>query len=311
MKRLTLVVALLLVITVVLAGCANKPAEKVGLKIGSLPRLIDLVAYVAQQEGLFEKQGVRVEIVSFRSTAEMNTALLAGELDGIIQDVFEAVNMNKDKETVKIVGRNDMPGMFQVLVPPGSPITNPAQLKGKEIATAVGTIIDYGLDEILKREGIAGKDVNKVNVPNMPLRLEMLDQGKVPVAIFTPPLSDVGVLNGDRVILDDGKLPFVGPGLIFSANALKNKSDAIRLSVQAWQEAVDMVNANPGKYRALLIEVSRVPESVSKNLSVPAFPKLRSPTDAEVKSIVDWMTEKGLMSKPFTLKDVSETVFLK
>ncbi|MDP2917365.1 MAG: ABC transporter substrate-binding protein [Dehalococcoidia bacterium] len=310
-KRLALTLVLFLAVITVLAGCSAKPPEKVGLKIGSLPRLIDLIAYVAQQEGLFEKQGVTVEIVPFRSTVEMNTTLLAGELDGIIQDLFEAVNMNRDKETVKIVGRNVMPDMFHILVPSGSNISSPAQLKGTEIAVATGTIIEYGLDELLKSAGMDSKDVTKVNVPSMPLRLEILNQGKVPAAIFTQPLTDLAVLSGARVILDDSKQPFVGPGLIFSTGALKNKSEAIRRCVQAWQQAVDLVNARPDKYQSLFIDVARVPEPLTKRLTVPAFPKLRLPTEAEVTPVVKWMADKGLINKPLRLQDIVDTSFLK
>ncbi|GAI71389.1 unnamed protein product, partial [marine sediment metagenome] len=76
-KRLGL--ALFLAIIIVLAGCAPKPMEKESLRIGSLPRIFDTIAYVAQQEGLFEKQDIVVQIVPFRSEIEMDSALLAGE----------------------------------------------------------------------------------------------------------------------------------------------------------------------------------------------------------------------------------------
>ena len=96
-----LIMSLFLVPALVLAGCTAEPEESNNLKIGSLPRVFDMIAYVAQQEGLFDKQGIEVEIVPFRSTLEMNTALITGALDGIIQDTFEAVNLNKDEKKAK------------------------------------------------------------------------------------------------------------------------------------------------------------------------------------------------------------------
>ena len=60
-----LILSLCLVIIMVLAGCTAGPTEKNSLKIGSLPRIFDLTAYVAQQEGLFEEQGIEVEIIPF------------------------------------------------------------------------------------------------------------------------------------------------------------------------------------------------------------------------------------------------------
>ena len=310
-KRLTLTLALLLVVTTALASCTARQTEKVSLKIGSIPRTFDLIAYVAQQEGLFDRLGVAVEIVPFRSTIEMNTALLAGELDGIIQGVFEAVNLNKEKETAKLVGHALMPRVFVVVSSPKSNITSPAQLKGKEVAIGTGTIVDYAIDRLLMAEGIDPKDIVKVNVPSMPVRLEVLTQEKVPAAIFSPPLSDLAVLNGCKVVMDDGKQPLGGPGLLFAINALKNKPEAIKRFVQAWQQAVDMVNANPEKYRALFVDVAKVPEPLAKQLAVPTFPKLQLPAEAEVNAVVNWMAGKGLINKPLRLQDIVDTGFLK
>ena len=309
-KRLSL--ALFLVAAIVLAGCTSKSVEKDSLKIGSLPRIFDLIAYAAQQEGLFEKQDVMVEIVPFRSTTEMNSALLAGELDGIIQGVFEAVNLNKERETAKLIGWGIMPKIFEIVASPESNITCAADLKDKEIATGIGTIMDYALDRLLMAEGLDSEDIVKVNVPIMPLRLEILSQGKVSAAVLTSPLSDVAVLNGGRVILDDARQPFGGPGLIFSTDALRDKSDVINRCTQAWQQAVELINAEPEKYHSLLIEVASVPEAVAERLEVPTFSKLQLlPIKAEVDSVVRWMIGKELMSEPLTYEEIVDTAYLR
>lgn len=303
-----LILSLLLIVILVLAGCTAGPTEKNSLKIGSLPRIFDLTAYVAQQEGLFKEQGIEVEIIPFRSTIEMNAALLAGELDGIIGDIFMVVNLNIEENTSKLVGSCFMPRMFEVVASPESGITHPAELRDKEIATAAGTIMDYALERLLLKEGLNPDDIVKVNVPNMPLRLEMLNQGKVAAAILTPPLSDMAVLNGGRVIVDDIAEPFAGPGLIFSLDALKDKSDTISRCIQAWQQAVELINTNPEKYHGLLVEIARVPESVS--LEVPVFCQLDFPDKTEVESVVNWMIAKEIMSKPITYEKVVETKYL-
>lgn len=308
-RRLILPLFVVVIVAILaLTGCTAGPTEKNSLKIGSLPRIFDLTAYVAQQEGLFEEQGIKVEIIPFRSTIEMNAALLAGELDGIIGDIFMVVNLNIEENTSKLVGSCFMPRMFEVVASPESGITHPTELRDKEIATAAGTIMDYALERLLLAEGLNPDDIVKVNVPNMPLRLEMLNQGKVAAAILTPPLSDMAVLNGGRVIVDDIAEPFAGPGLVFSQAALKDKSDAIHRFIQAWQQAVELINTNPEKYRGLLVEIARVPESVS--LEVPVFCQLGLPDQTEVESVVNWMIAKEIMSKPITYEKVVETKYL-
>ena len=305
-----LILSLFSVIIIILAGCTTGVIDRNSLKIGSLPRINDLPAYVAQQEGLFEEQAIVVEIISFRSTLEMNSALLAGELDGIIGDTFLAVNLNKEEKTSRLVGACIMPRMFEVVASAESDITSPAELRGKEIAVAPSTIMDYALDRLLLAKGLNPDDIIKVNIPIMPLRLEALNQGQVSAAILTPPLSDMAVFNGGRVIVDDLEQPFAGPGLIFSLEALKHKSDAISRCIQAWQQAVELINTNSEKYHSLLTEVALVPESVSKRLEVPVFCQLELPDTTEVESVVNWMIAKRIMSEPITYEKVVDTKYL-
>jgi len=294
----------------VLASCTPEPAEKEVLKIGSLPRSFDMIAYAAQQEGLFEDQGIEVEIIPFRSGIEMYTALTVGELDGIIDDLFMAVLLNKESETVKVVGWNTMPRMTQVVAAPGSDITSPEDLKGKEIAVSVNTLMDYALDRLLMKEHLSSEDIDKVNIPVMPLRLEAVSQGQVSAAILTPPLSDMAVFNGGRIIIEDTE-PFAGPGLIFSIEALDNKSDAIDRFIQAWQQTVDLINAEPGKYHGLLVEVARAPEAVSESFKVTAFPALRLPTESEVDSVVSWLLGENIINEPIPYSQVVNTTYLR
>lgn len=297
----------LLLVTLVLSmvisiGCTTKPVEKGALRLGSLPRIFDLIAYVAQGEGLFEKKGIQVEIVSFRSTVEMNTALLSGELDGIIQDTFEAVNLNKEGKTSQLVGCAVMPRMFEVVCSPTSGIINVSDLKGKEVAVAPKTVMDYALERLVQTNGLSAGDITKVSIPSMPLRMEAVTQGKVAAAILTPPLSDLVVVSKGKVIISDSTQPFAGPGLIFSESALANNPASIGKCVEAWQETVEIINANRGKYQEMLNKVANVPQMV--NLPVPEMPKLALPAESEFQSIVKWFIAQGMMSEQLKYTDV-------
>lgn len=308
-KKLGLI--LFLVVAIALPGCTPKPAERSSLKLGAIPLIINLPAYVAQKEGLFDEQNITVEIVPLRSTTEQNSALLTGAVDGIFQHIFQTLMLNKDEGTSKIVGASDMPWMFAIIASAGSGITSVAELKHKEIAVATNTVIDYALERLLVHKGLSPADIVKVNVPNMPLRLEMLNQGKVPVAILSSPLSDLAVLTGGRVIVDDRDDPFAGPGLVFTNKALTNKSEAIERFIKAWQQAIDLINANPEKYHGLLNEIANVPEGVSERMKVPTFPHLRLPDRAEIESTVDWMIAKGLTSKRLAYEDIVDARYLR
>ena len=296
------------------SGITNSPevlnTENLSLRIGSLPRVYDIIPYVAQQEGIFQKYNLTVEIISFRSEVEKDTVMITGDLDGVIEGTFGAVNLNKDVETSKIVGHSFMPYMFNVIASKSSGITDPVMLEGKEVATSVGTIMEYALDNLLTAAGVDSTKVILSNVTNMSLRLEMLNQGKLTAGIFTSPLSDQAVLSGNILLLDDTNQMQGGPGLIFSMKALENKSENIDRFVRAWQEAVRTINADPDKYRSLLISTAKVPDAVASSMEMPVFPELRLPSQDEVDKITDWMKKKGILTQDILYSKIVETKFL-
>jgi NitT/TauT family transport system substrate-binding protein len=335
-KQVLLVI--LVVILVVLAGCASgktpvsttptvssvapptrtatstAPAvsqEPVSIKVGSLPRIYDIIAFVAQQENLYAKYGVKAEIVSFRSETEKDNAMFAGQLDGVIEGTFGALNLNKNEDTCKLVGHCFMSRMFELIVAPTSGITDVSQLKGKDIATSTGTIMEYALDRLLASKGLSNKDIKLVNVPSMPLRLEMLNQAKIAAALFTSPLSDQAVATGNIKLADDSREQFGGPGLIFSTAALKEKPLGIAGFLKAWQEAVRLVNANPEKYRGLIVTTAKVPESLAASYQIPVFTELRLPTQAEIDTINNWMLANSLITQAVPYEKAIDKQFLK
>jgi NitT/TauT family transport system substrate-binding protein len=323
-KKISIILFLVLGLILALVGCSSnttpsaattsKPSASstpVSLKIGSLPRIFDLVLYGAQQDGVFQKNNLQVEIVPFRSVVERNNAFLAGQLDGFDDSIYEAINIDKDNDYCRVVGHNLMPDMFKIVVSPSSGITSPAQLKGKDIATSTATIMEYGLDTLLASAGINNKDVSYVNVPNMPLRLDMMAQGKLSAAILTPPLSEQALANGDKLVMDDSKQLIAGPALIFSNDALKNKSDGINRFIQSWQQAVSLINANPDKYRSLLASTAQVPDTLAASYKVPVFPEMRLPTTDEVNVLVNWMKSKAMLTTDFPYNKLVETKYLK
>jgi NitT/TauT family transport system substrate-binding protein len=303
LKRLGIFMTLFLVVTLVLVGCGSKTVttpvvsvNPVTLKIGSLPRIFDLVLYAAQQDGVFEKNNLKVEIVPFSSVVERNNAFLAGQLDGFVDSIYEAINMNKETQNCQVAGHNLMPGMFKIVVSSRSGINDASQLKGAKIATSTGTIMDYAMDKLLATKGIGSAEVSYINVPKMPLRLTMLDSGDVQAAIFTPPLSEQAIANGNKLVLDDSTQMLAGPGLIFNMNAVNNQAAGIKNFVRSWNQEVELIKGSPDNYRALLVKTAQVPEALAATYTIPEFPSVRPTTAVEVSSLSNWMKTKGLLT---------------
>ncbi|HBQ87795.1 MAG TPA: ABC transporter substrate-binding protein, partial [Syntrophomonas sp.] len=73
---------------------------------------------------------------------------------------------------LRLISRND--GNIELMAGKDSGINSVQDLKGKSIGISSNTIMEYSLDQMLAAEGMKAEDINKVAIPQLPTRLEML-----------------------------------------------------------------------------------------------------------------------------------------
>ena len=61
--------------------------ESAQIRFGVLPVLQALPLFVAQDKGMFEKAGVKVDLIPFNTAAEKDIALTSGSIDGCFGDL--------------------------------------------------------------------------------------------------------------------------------------------------------------------------------------------------------------------------------
>lgn len=321
-KILTAVLASLLLM--VLVGCGSQGAENSQtVKIGLLSIDDSLPFFVAEQEGLFEEYGVDVELVTFGSALDKETALEAGEIDGDMTDLVVTGLLKKGGLDVKIVstalGAEPKEGRFVLLASPNSGITDMTGLKGQTIAIGNNTIIQYIDDKVCEMNGFAESDIVTDNIPDLALRLETLLADGVPAAILPDPLATVAVLNGAVPLVDDTQLKdeqgkpvnLSQSVVIFRQESIEQKADAISLAMQAYNEAKNKITNDPESYRGALVEFTSIPENLAATYDMPTYTAYSLPTEAEVTSVFDWMLKKGLLDEAYAYNDMIDESFSK
>ena len=286
-----------------LAGCqAPAGAPATSLKVGLLPIVDALPAHVAAAKGLFAKHNVKVELVTFVSAVERDSALQAKQIDGQLNDLVATLLLAKGEEKVKVV-RQSYQGspakpMMYVFASPQSQIRTPADLKGVEIGVSTNSVIEYTTEAMLRAAGLRPDEIKKVEVSKIPVRLEMLLKGQLAAATLPDPFAALAQAQGARLIVDDGQTGVGQSVLTFRAETLKSNASAVRSFLAAYEEAVALINASPDEYKPLLVEQAKVPEQVKDSFTMPAYPPARVPTEAEVNAVSEWMVAKGLLSAP-------------
>lgn len=173
----------LLVLLSLLVLAAVQPAHSAPLKLGVLPAADTIVLHVAADEGLFAKQGLEVELVPFQSALELGAAMRAGALSGHFGDIINVLMQNESGSPQAIVATTSHSSpdnrCFGLVVSPKSKAQTLADLKGKDIAVSSATIIDFLLAQLLQQEGAAPDFLNRQDIRQIPVRLQMLLSGQI------------------------------------------------------------------------------------------------------------------------------------
>lgn len=322
MKRtkLTKVIAASLMGMMLVSGCGaeettDNQANAEPIKVG-LMRIDDSFPfYVAEQEGLFEKHEVEVELQNFSNARDLSTALQGGELDALMTDTVVTGLSLKGGADVRIVafalGANPEEGRFLVVSAPESSITTPEQLVGKNVAISNNTMMDYLIDQF--EIELELENLTTVNMPDLMLRTTTLLEGKdIDAAILPDPLAAYAVAEGANIVIDDTKL---GENLSQSVVVVtKERIDENRKQVAAmlaaYNEAIELINANPDKYRAFALECANVPEALAETYPTPVFTANAVPTEAQIARVNNWLVEKELLSEPYTYEQMVDDSFV-
>jgi len=304
------VVLLAMLFAIALAGCELISREPGQLKVGVLPILDVLPLYVAEQEDFFNAEGIAVELIPFPSALERDAAMQAGQIDAAINDLISAALLNKQDDQARVV-RTAMrataqKAMFAILASDQS-IKSPAELKGVQIGISSNSIIEYAVDRLLQSEGLTGRDIVKEEVTKIPVRLELLSNGKLPAACLPEPLASLAVVQGAHIVIDDRAHPEYAQSVVtVSARTLGSKPTAVKRFLKAYEKAVQAINQQPDKYRSLLIDKGRVPKPVQDSFEMPMFPPAGVPTVAEVQDVLEWMAGKDMLKEDISSGSVQE-----
>jgi len=297
------VFALLVLFLACVAGTTAQAAPQPTLRIALLPIPDVLPVFVAEQQGYFAEAGIRVETIPVGSALERDQLMQAGRIDAMVNEISGTASFNRNKIQMKIVAVARAPKggspLFRILSSPASGITTPTQLKGVPIAVSKNTVIEYLTDRLLGEKGLTEDEIVKRSVPVLPERMQLLLSGRIKAATLPDPLAFAAMKAGAHVVMDDTNAPLYSASVLsVSADTLARDKEAVTAFVRAWMRAAADLNADPERFRPLMLKKIRVPKNVRQSFAIPPFPVDTVPTEAQWDDVMDWMTAKGLLKSP-------------
>ena len=134
------------------------------ITIGNLPLESSALLYVADKQGFFIENGLKVTFRDYDTGLASNNALLKGDVDIAGGSEYPLVRMafqNSSVQAISVINKSEL----QYLVARKDHyIENASDLKGKTIALVKGTISEFYLGRFLSLNGINTSDVTTVNM---------------------------------------------------------------------------------------------------------------------------------------------------
>ncbi len=262
MKRIIIFLSILLLICVV-TGCADK-AEKAKddgpIKIGVLVWPGYAHAFIAEKKGIFEKNGVNVELVLKKGISDLLETYKNGEIDGILILVPDVIMFNAEGLPTKIVCVIDYSDTGDVIIGRAE-YNSLADLKGKTVSfEGVNTFSHMFVLKALENVELNETDVRFKNVSAQGF-LKAMEEGRIDAGHVWNPTKSQALKAGYKILGKAGDTPSVLTDILaFNSKIIKEKPKKIRAIVKSMLEARDFVYTNRAEAIAIMAKAEGMTE---------------------------------------------------
>jgi len=202
---------------------------------------------VAEEQGIFEKAGVKVELVWFEGYLDSINALAAGQLDAnsqTLNDTLTSVAAGSDQRIVLV--NDNSTGNDQVIVRDG--INSIDDLKGKKIGIEAGVVDHFLLALGLRDAGLSLSDVEVVNLETGAAAASFAAGQLDAVGAFAPFTTQALKRDGSKVLFDSADFPGSIPDhLAVSGDLIEKRPEDVQKLINAWFMTLDYIEANEAK----------------------------------------------------------------
>ena len=272
------------------------------LKIGLLPIHDTLLFHVAKKNGYFAAEGLEVELVPFHSALEKDAAARAGQLDGHYSDLPSVIIQHAGGSPFVVVAStsytNPQHRMFGLVTSPKTSAQSLDELKGKKLAVARQSIVDYLSDVLIVQAKHNPNLMDRQDIRKIPVRLQLLLSGQMDVALLPEPLLSVVENAGGKVLLDDRTLDM--PLAFLALTKKKATPEVVGSLHRALIKAGESINSDLVASNQLLLEFGLIPIQLAKTFKLPMVDLSKIPHTLPSQELYDsygnWLVKSGVLA---------------
>ena len=199
---------------------------------------------VAQEQGLFAKNGLTVDLRYFDSYTDSINALSGGVIDANSQTLNDTIASMSGGAKLKIVLVNDnSTGNDKIIAREG--INSVADLRGMKVAVEQGTVDHYLLQLALAEAGLTDKDIQLVPLLTDAAAAAFVAGQVDAVGAFAPFTTTALGRPGSRAIATSAEFPGAIPDhLVVSEEMAQNQPQNVQALVNTWFDTMQWIKDN-------------------------------------------------------------------
>lgn len=201
--------------------------------------------YIAQEKGFFEDEGVEIELSIMENTPLKMGALMAGRVDIVASTADEfPTYMRNGKPLNYILAVDNSNGGDGVVS--HKDIEGVANLRGRTVAFEEGSVSQFFINALLRREGLTQDDIKMVNMTATDAGVAFAANRVDAAVTWEPHLSQGASTDHGKVLVSSSETPGLIVDVVAVLESTANERRAeLEGFVRAWQRSLDFLESNP------------------------------------------------------------------
>ncbi|MGH9021908.1 MAG: ABC transporter substrate-binding protein [Acidimicrobiia bacterium] len=276
---------------------------------------------VAEAQGFFDKEGVKVKLTYFSDYTTCLQAMTAGKLDANSQTLNDTLlGVSSGSPQVSVI-ENDISFGNDAIIAKES-IKTIADLKGKTVAAEQGVVDHFLLLQGLASKGLKESDIKFRNLPTDAAAAAFASGQVDAVGVFAPFTLQALERPGSHVLFSSKDFPgTISDHLVVTPALLKNRKGDVQKLVNAWYATLDWIKSHSVEATAIMAEraqlspdeYGRLADGTKLLTAADAVSGYtgKSPTDLSAMSerVHEFLLATGLITKQASLEGLFDPSF--
>lgn len=272
------------------------------LRIAVLPTSDCFPFFYAADKGIYDSLHLDVQLVSYGSQLDCDTALAGGSIDGSVTDLIRARMMDYHRRPhLSVVMATE--GRWMLVASREVRMKKLSQLRDRTIAVSRFSVTDFLSDTYCVKGGLAEDAAYRPQINNISLRMKMLNEKQVETAVLPEPQAALAVTFGNRIIKGTSSEAMTMGCLAVRTSVLteKKKQEQLALFIKGYNLAVKRLNAHKREQLdTLFVQHGYVFDiKQAKAIQLPTFRSAFLPQTADMARAKAFLTKRGKVPAGF------------